>query len=73
MIEEINLIAKYLIAHWSHITAGLLSVATIVIHRGGIRPIGVSLWDSRPKPPVANNATPQSLDKPENQNQIKSP
>lgn len=51
---------QYIADHWGQITTAILSVATLIIHRGGIKPIALSLWDSTPKvTPPENPAQPQ--------------
>lgn len=51
---------QYIADHWSQITTAVLSVATLIIHRGGIKPIAISLWDSTPKTTPENPAQPQA-------------
>lgn len=44
-------IINYITDHWSHITAA----AFIVINHGGIKTLGLSLWNGKPKQPTPEN------------------
>jgi hypothetical protein len=51
---------QYIADHWSQISTAALTAATVIIHRGGIKLILISLWNSTPKPQPENPAQPQN-------------